>query len=104
MDAHPFQVRHAKQWTELEGCHVLFLGEGQKKMLPDALASVKGSPVLTVGETERFAQDGGMIGLCLEQNRIRFEINLDSAERAGLRISARLLALAKTVIGGSRGN
>lgn len=61
------------------------------------------SPVLTVGERDNFAQDGGMIGFCLEQNKIRFEINLDAAERAKLRISSRLLALAKTVIGGQRG-
>jgi hypothetical protein len=44
-----------------------------------------------------------MIGFCLEQNKIRFEINLDAAEHARLKISSRLLALAKTVIGGQRG-
>jgi hypothetical protein len=45
-----------------------------------------------------------MIGLFLEDSKVRFEINLGSVERAKLRISATLLALAKTVIGGSRGN
>jgi hypothetical protein len=48
-------------------------------------------------------QEGGMIGFCLEDNKVRFEINLTAAERAKLRISARLLTLAKTVIGGPRG-
>jgi hypothetical protein len=56
-----------------------------------------------VGESENFVQQGGMIGFFLEDNKVRFEINLDAAERARLKISARLLALAKTVIGGPKG-
>jgi YfiR/HmsC-like len=45
-----------------------------------------------------------MIGLFLEENKIRFEINLASAEHAKLKLSSRLLTLAKTVLGGSRVN
>jgi hypothetical protein len=56
-----------------------------------------------VGESINFAQGGGMIGFLLEDNKVRFEINLEAAERAKLKISARLLALAKTVIGGPKG-
>jgi hypothetical protein len=101
--ARPLQVRHLKQPQGIQGCHVLFIGEGEKKQLPTVLAMVKASPVLVVGESERFAQDGGMIGFCLEENKICFEINLEAAEHAKLKISSRLLALAKTVIGGERG-
>ncbi len=100
----PLRAEHLKQIDEVEGCQVVFVGVDDKKRIPALLASLKDSPVLTVGETEHFAQEGGMIGLLLEENKIRFEINLGSAERAKLRISAKLLALAKTVIGGSRGN
>ena len=78
-------------------------GRREKKFIPAALANRKGSRVLIVGETEHFAQEGGMIGFCLQENKIRFEINLDVAERAKLKISARLLALAKTIVGGPRG-
>jgi hypothetical protein len=60
--------------------------------------------VLTVGETEQFVQDGGIIGFLLAEKKMRFEINLESAEKSGLKISAKLLALAKTVVGTSRGN
>jgi hypothetical protein len=102
MGGHGFQVRHARQMNEIQGCHVLFIGEGEKGQLPSVLANMKGSPVLTVGESERFVKDGGMIGFCLEENKVRFEINLESAEKAQLRISAKLLALAKTVIGRPR--
>jgi hypothetical protein len=101
--ARPLQVRHLKPAQEIQGCHVLFIGEGEKKLLPAVLAMVKGSPLLIVGESERFARDGGMIGFCLEENKIRFEINLEAAERVKLKISSRLLTLAKTVIGGERG-
>jgi hypothetical protein len=69
-----------------------------------AISSVSGNGVLVVGETEHFVQEGGIIGFCLEQNKIRFEINLEAAEKAKLKISAKLLALAKTVIGDPRGN
>jgi uncharacterized protein DUF4154 len=102
IDAHPIQIRHTKQISEIQGCHVLFLGEGEKKLLPAVMASLRGSPVLIVGESERFVQDGGMIGFFLEENKIRFEVNLESAEKAQLRISAKLLALAKIVIGRPR--
>ncbi len=75
------------------------LGKLGKRTVPEELARLKGTPVLTVGETEQFVKENGMIGFCLEDNKIRFEINLESAERAKLKISARLLALAKAVIG-----
>jgi hypothetical protein len=100
----PLRVQHLKQLDEVQACQVIFVGAGDKKRIPALLASLKDSPVLTVGETEHFAQEGGMIGLSLEENKIRFEINLGSVEHAKLKLSARLLALAKTVLGGSRGN
>ncbi|OLC94228.1 MAG: hypothetical protein AUH86_15000 [Acidobacteria bacterium 13_1_40CM_4_58_4] len=102
MGGHGYQVRHARQISEIQGCHVLFIGEGEKKLLPTVLANLRGSPVLTVGESERFVNDGGMIGFSLEENKIRFEINLESAEKAKLKIGAKLLALAKDVIGRPR--
>ncbi len=82
---------------------MVFIGATEKKLLPAILEDVKGNSVLTVGESGHFAQEGGMIGFCLEENKIRFEINLEAAQKAQLKISSRLLALAKSVIGGQRG-
>lgn len=96
---HPLQVRHIQRVQETQGCNVVFLGDGEKKQLLANLAALKGSPILTVGESERFAEDGGMIGFCMEESKIRFDINLGAAEGANLKISAKLLRLAKTVIG-----
>lgn len=95
---HSLQVRHLKDSSESQGCHVVFLGK-VKRRVPEELAILQGKPILTVGETEQFVRDSGMIGFCIEENKIRFNINLDAAEKANLRISARLLMLAKTVIG-----
>ena len=93
------EVRHVKQAPEAQGCHLLFVGEGQKRQIPAVLAQFRGAPVLIVGESEKFAEEGGTIGFALEGNKVRFEVNLETAEKSGLKISAKLLALAKTVIG-----
>jgi hypothetical protein len=100
----PVQVQHFKQAQEARGCQVLFIGAAGPKFISETLANFNGNPVLTVGETERFAQDGGVIGFTLADNKVRFEINLDVAEHAGLKISSKLLVLAKTVIGGPKGD
>ncbi len=69
--------------------------------LPLLLPKIKG-PVLTVGETQEFVKQGGMIALCLEGKKVRVDINLDASGRAGLKISSRLLWLARKVTGSAR--
>jgi hypothetical protein len=99
----PLRVMHFKKPQYIRDCQILFIGAGETRLPPAALASLRENSVLTVGESEHFVQDGGMIGFLLEDNKIRFEINLEAAEHAGLKMSSRLLALAKTVTGGHRG-
>jgi YfiR/HmsC-like len=94
----PIRVRHAKLSADVRGCQILFIAKGERKRLPALLQSVAHEPVLTVGETDDFIRQGGMILLSVENDRIRFEINLATAEQAGLKMSAKLLVLAKTVI------
>jgi hypothetical protein len=103
LGARALRVQHVKEARELPGCQVLFLGITEKTRLAAVLESVKSSPVLTVGDSEHFAEQGGMIGFCREENKIRFEINLGAAARANLKISAKLLSLAKTVLGHADG-
>ena len=74
-------------------CHVLFIGYSQRANLQKILAVV-GPRVLTVGETDRFAQTGGIINFIIIDHKVRFEINQTAAEKAGLRISAKLLGLS----------
>ena len=70
-------------------CHLLFVGGGA---LPAAIASERG--LLTIGEARGFVERGGVINLVETRGRIRFEINRQAAERAGLAVSSRLLDLA----------
>jgi hypothetical protein len=85
-------------------CQVLFVGgPADRKHVAETLASTASLPILTVGEADQFAENGGAIGFCTEDNKIRFEVNLDAAGKAGLKISAKLLALAKTVLGAPKG-
>ena len=92
------QVQHLKGRQPIAGCHILFIGAGEKKHLAEDLSGAAGLAVLTVGETEQFAQEGGMIGFLMENDKVRFEINMQTTAKAKLKISSRLLSLAKTVI------
>lgn len=94
----PVEVRHLKQAPEAQGCHLLFVGEGQQRQIPAVLAEFHGRPVLIAGETEKFTAEGGTIGFVLDGNKVRFEVNLGAAEKSDLKISAKLLALARAVI------
>jgi hypothetical protein len=93
------QIRHLKQAQEIEGCHVLFIAGRDRKQVAPLLSALKDTAVLTVGESDDFVKQGGMIGFCMENNKVRFDINVDAAARVKLKLSSRLLLLAKSVIG-----
>jgi YfiR/HmsC-like len=78
-------------------CHVLFVSKSETARLVQILAAVGGKSILTVGETEAFARQGGIINFITVDNKVRYEINLDAAKRANLDISSKLLRLAKIV-------
>ncbi|HYX24364.1 MAG TPA: YfiR family protein [Thermoanaerobaculia bacterium] len=80
-------------------CHVLFVSRSERDRLPQILAAVRGAPVLTVADTPEFLDDGGMVNFVLEGGKVRFEIDPEAAERSGIRISSKLLALARHVKG-----
>jgi YfiR/HmsC-like len=88
----------------LRGCHLLYVGDSDEARMESTLDEVKGAPILTVGDGEAFARRGGMIGLFVEDGRMRFAINPDAAQRVGLRFSSRLLSLAKIVKEGRHGH
>jgi uncharacterized protein DUF4154 len=94
-------VRHFSRDDNVAGCHMLFVGRNESQRIPVILAGLKRAPVVTVGETVNFVDHGGVLGFCIEGNKIRFEVNLEAAERAKVKISSRLLLLAKRVIGNS---
>jgi hypothetical protein len=77
-------------------CHLLFISASEAARLPGILDSLRGRPVLTIADMPGFARSGGIINLKTNQNeKIRFEINVGIAKRAGLRFSSKLLKLAE---------
>ena len=92
----PLAVMTFSGIDELRVTDVLFIHTDQKKTLETALQIIAGLPVLTVGESEHFAELGGVIELVTEDKRMRFDINVAAAHQAGLKIQAQLLKLART--------
>ncbi|HUK25159.1 MAG TPA: YfiR family protein [Terriglobales bacterium] len=88
------QVEGLRNLQQGKGCNVLFIGMAEQEETIKALREGVAPGLLTVGESEGFAQSGGVINLVLRQNHVAFEINVAAANRAGLRISSRLLSLA----------
>jgi hypothetical protein len=78
-------------------CHILFVNSSERKRFLAVLDRIKGSSVLTVGEMPDFTADGGMINLRLEDGKVRFDVNVEAAGQGQLRISSKLLILAKIV-------
>ena len=86
--------------TSLEksnACHVLFISKSAIDDLPNILASTQGEPVLTIADSPEAASKGVIINMNLTQNKINFEVNLESARSVRLDISSRLLQLATKV-------
>ncbi len=88
------QIRRFTELSELEPCHILFVSRSERRRMDEIAEASRRMGILTVGDTERFAETGGMIGFKIESGKVRFEINLDVAKQAGLEISSRLLRLA----------
>jgi len=97
------RIRHLGEPQEMQACQIVFLGRAQSKRIPMLVATLHNAPVLTVGETAGFLDAGGMIDFLLEDNKLRFEVNLEAAESADLKIGSRLLVLAQRVVGESHG-
>jgi hypothetical protein len=76
---------------------MLFFGASESARLSDVLQRTGGGHVLTVSDLDRFSLQGGIIEFRSERDRVRFDINLDQAERSKLVINSKLLALARTV-------
>jgi hypothetical protein len=81
------KIIHGKVPSDLKTCVMVFIADAEKEKIPALLAEFKDQPVLLVGETDGFAQDGGALNFYLEQNKVKFEINPDAAARAGLKVT-----------------
>lgn len=87
-------VRRSRAETP-ESCAILYVSK-QEKDIPGTLAAARPG-VLTVGEGDGFLKDGGMIAFILTDRRVRFDIDQTAAQKAGLKLSSRLLSVARSV-------
>jgi hypothetical protein len=94
---HPVELLTLRPAEALSTCHLLFIPVTEKNQAGKIVRSLEGSSTLTVGETEGFAAMGGVINLTVEKSEIRFEVNPLAAGRAHLKISSKLLSLARIV-------
>jgi hypothetical protein len=78
-------------------CHIVFISSSESKRTRSILKTLPATGILTVGEMDGFASEGGMVNFTHEAGRLRFEVNTDVAGDARLRISSRVLQLAHIV-------
>ena len=95
IDGHSVQVRRVGTPPGAQSCQVLFVSP-ETKDIKTVLGSI-GPGVLVVGEGDRFVRDGGSISLVIENRRVRFDINQAASEGRGVRLSSKLLSLARAV-------
>jgi hypothetical protein len=92
---HPIVVKQFSSPDDLAGCQLLFVPHSEDERLDEIFRKVASHSILTIGESPKFPPAGGTIRFLLEENKIHFEINLDSAQKARLHISSKLLNLAR---------
>jgi len=91
------QVKTFQATDNLRACNILFISESEKKHLPAILAGLRGSSVMTVADMEHFIDAGGMVQFVVEDARVRISIDVGATGRARLKVSSKLLAMARTV-------
>ena len=96
----PVFVRFVRRAQDARGSQILYVAQSEAAHMDEVLSAVSGASVLTVADVPAFAAHGGMVGFASDGPRVRFEINLGHAERQGLKVSAKLLALARVVDSG----
>lgn len=94
------EVRWTRKEQDLRSCQIVFVSHSEAGHYAKILGPLQGTSILTVGETDDFLSSGGAIRFVVLQDRLQFEINLQAAEAAHLRISSTMLALAHQVVKG----
>ena len=95
-------TRQVTDANDTGGVQMLYIGGTAASRAEDFVSALNSGPILTVGDVERFPEKGGMINFLIAENRVRFEIRVDAAERSRLKVSSRVLTLAKTLYGTSK--
>ena len=90
-------IKNIHNFNEIQGSHILFIAESEKKSIDQIIAITKQQPILTIGETKGFAEKGVLINFFEKDNKLRFEINETAVLKSPLQMSFYLLNSAKIV-------
>ncbi len=94
----PVEIRRTRVLRDAAAAQMVFIGASERTRLPEILAVLKGESVLTVGDMDRFADGGGMVGFRMKDATVRFELNLRELRQARLEMSSQIIRLAQRVI------
>jgi len=91
------EIHPVEDLSAIKKCHILFISPSEANRLAEILETLNGTNVLTISRMKDFALKGGMINFYINEERVRFEINPESAKNAGLKISSKLLKVSKVI-------
>jgi hypothetical protein len=94
---------HVTSPADARACHAVFVPRTESHLAEELLQALRGHAVLTVGESSNFLRQGGVVNFVVERERVRFDINAAAADAANLRVSSKLLRLARQVVPAERG-
>ncbi len=97
VNGRPLATQQVEDPNALQGCHIVFVSASAQQHSVGTLNLASDGAILSIGEEPGFARSGGVINLIIVKDRVRFEINLASARRIGLKLDVRLLQLADFV-------
>lgn len=80
--------------ADVSRCHIAYFGQSSNQVVTSSLGKVRGHSLLSIGEDQNFLSNGGLITLFVDNNKIKFRINVSAIPQAGLKISSKLLRLA----------
>ena len=98
VNGRPVQVRRLRAGESMAGLQVLFIGRADGGRLAEILSAAKGRSLLTVTESEDALQLGSVINFVVVDDKVRFDVALPPADLGSLKISSRLLAVARKVV------
>lgn len=91
---HSLQIRHFSRGDDYWNCHLLFISRSEAAHLTQIFSALRGKHVLTVSDIDEFIYKDGMIGMLLEQNRVKVQVNYDKTRSEELELSAKLLKMS----------
>lgn len=90
-------MARVKDLNALEACDMVYISRSEERQFPLILQRLQGTHVLTVSDIPQFARKGGMIGFVTENERVKIEVNQQNIRQAGLKVSAKLLEVARVI-------